>query len=206
MKKTLIAAVVGTYVLTGCAGSMTLDDGGRYDGYRTSVLALATAAQETERIRIMALARLAETSDDRTRDRVVAELSGRQGGQGPGIASALQAPAAPTHLGLEALRILGPGAIGLMGQGIGAWAQHQADQLSTQRHIANNELINSTVQTAIESNANLSGQAFGVAAGAQSVAASAISKIPTPAPVPSTTTTTVVVDVPTPRPKPDAPN
>jgi hypothetical protein len=115
MKRTLIAAaiVASTVGLTAC-GSMTLDDGGRYDGYRATVLELATAAQETERIRILALSRLAETSDDRTRDRIVSELQARPGQPVAG-AQGIAAPAAPTHLGLEALRILGPGSARVLG-------------------------------------------------------------------------------------------
>jgi hypothetical protein len=197
MKRTLIAAaiVASTVGLTAC-GSMTLDDGGRYDGYRATVLELATAAQETERIRILALSRLAETADDRTRDRIVSELQARPGQPVAG-AQGIAAPAAPTHLGLEALRILGPGAIGLIGQGIGAWAQNQADILATQRHIENNVLINNTVQGALDANTSLGQSAFGAAASAHSIAGqalgtanTALSKVPTPAePAPAEPTT-----------------
>lgn len=171
MKRTsLIALLVAAGILTGCAGSMTLDDGGRYDAYRTSVVELAAAAQETERIRINALARLAETADDRTRDRIVTELSGRAG---PTVAAAaaLKEPAAPTHLGLEALRALGPGAIGLIGQGISAWNQREQDILATQRHQANNDLINATVQGAVTSNTTLGLRGM-------DIATQAVSKLP----------------------------
>ena len=174
MKRTLIAlaVVASTLGLTAC-GSMTLDDGGRYDGYRASALELAREAQATERARIVVLGELAKTADDRTRDRIVSELASRgNGGANPGVQ--LAAPAAPTHLGLEALRALGPGAIGLIGQGIGAWSANQADILATQRHIENNTLINNTVQGAITANTSLGQSAFGVATSAHGVAGAAI--------------------------------
>jgi len=163
MKRFLTAlAVIGSLALTGCAGSMTLDDGGRYDAYRTSVVELAAAAQETERIRILALSRLAETADDRTRDRIVSELSVRTQPQAAQT-SQLAAPAAPTHLGLEALRVLGPGAIGLIGQGIAAYNQQQADIQATARHNANNALIGATVQGALSANTELGLTGMGLA-------------------------------------------
>jgi hypothetical protein len=171
MKRSLIAlAVIGSVALTGCAGSMTLDDGGRYDAYRTSVVELAAAAQETERIRILALSRLAETADDRTRDRIVSELSVRTQPQAAQSAQ-LAAPAAPTHLGLEALRVLGPGAIGLIGQGISAYNQQQADIQATARHNANNALIGATVQGALSANTELGLTGMGLAE-------QAVSKLP----------------------------
>jgi hypothetical protein len=153
MKRTLaVAAVVAaSLTLGGCLA--TLDDGGRYDGYRQSVLDLAKAHAEVEKARIQALGDIALTADARTQDRIIAELSGRSQHvpQGPQIA----APPPPTHLGLEALRILGPGAIGLIGQGIGAYAQNQADQLATERHLANNALIGGAVEQAISSSTML---------------------------------------------------
>jgi len=173
MKRTLIslAVLAGALSLTAC-GSMTMSDEGRYDKYAATSKEMAEARQETERIRILALARIAEVGDDRTRDRIVSELTA--GASPAAQAGGLAAPAAPTHLGLEALRILGPGAIGLIGQGIGAYAQNQADILATQRHIENNALINNTVQGAITSNTALGQSAFGVAASAHSVAGAAI--------------------------------
>jgi len=151
MKRTLIALACAAIALslTAC-GSMTMSDEGRYDKYAITAQALAEARQETERIRILALARIAEAGDDRTRDRIVAELTGNASGSTSNSAG-LAAPAAPTHLGLEALRILGPGAIGLIGQGIGAYAQNQADILATERHIANNALIGQSVNGALNS-------------------------------------------------------
>jgi len=161
MKRTLAvaAAVAVSLTLGGCLA--TLDDGGRYDGYRQSVLDLAKAQAEVEKARIQALGDIAFGADARTQDRIVAELSGRSqhAPQGPQIA----APPPPTHLGLEALRILGPGAVGLVAQGIGAWSSYQGDLLSTQRHIANNALISGTVQGALSANTGLGLRAYGVA-------------------------------------------
>ncbi len=154
IRKLAIALAVAASLSLAACGSMTMDDGGRYDGYRQSAVQLAIAAQETERTRIAALAQIAANGDSRTQDRIVAELSGRGAPSGsPGVQ--LQAPAAPTHLGLEALRVLGPGAIGLIGQGIGAWSQNQADILATQRSVETNSLIQSTINQALTTNTQL---------------------------------------------------
>lgn len=169
MKKTLIALAAAAVLLTGC-GSMELSDGGRYDGYRVTAKEMAEAAQETERHRIRALAAIAAAGDDRTRDRIVSELTAR-GPQGVAAVAGLQAPPPPTHLGLEALRVLGPGAIGLIGQGISAWNQQQADVQATARHNANNALIGATVQGALTSNTELGLTGMGLAE-------QAVSKLP----------------------------
>ena len=190
MKRTLIvgAALTALLTLTACE-SMNLSDGGRYDGYRQSTLDLAKEAQLTERIRLSALASIAATADDRTRDRIVSELSGQRGAVSGNPGVQLQAPSAPTNMGIEALRALGPGAIGLIGQGIGAWSANQADQLATQRNAAANALINSTVQGALSANTGIANGALGVAGGALSVAEGALAAIPAQAGTTTTPTT-----------------
>lgn len=209
MKRSLIAlAVIGSVALTGCAGSMTLDDGGRYDAYRASVVELAAAAQETERIRIMALARLADSADDRTRDRIVSELAVRTQPQAAQTAQLAQ-PAPPTHLGLEALRVLGPGAIGLIGQGIAAYNQQQADIQATARHNANNALIGATVQGALTSNTQLGITGMGLAEQAiDKLPATITVHAPAPAAAPvagAPAAAPVAAPAPAPAPAPAAP-
>lgn len=174
MNRTLavLAAATAALSLTAC-GSLELSDGGNYDGYRTTALDLAKEANITERTRILVLGELAKNGDDRTRDRVVSELAVRSTPQP--LAGNLAAPAPPTHLGLEALRILGPGAIGLIGQGIGAWAQNQADVLSTQRAMSNNELIFGTISGALDANTNLGVTGMGHTA---ELAGQAVGKLP----------------------------
>lgn len=159
MKRTLIVgvALAGLLTLTACE-SMNLSDGGRYDGYRQSTLDLAKEAQITERMRLSALASIAQGADDRTRDRIVSELSGQRGAPSGNPGVQLAAPPAPTNMGIEALRALGPGAIGLIGQGIGAWSANQADQLATQRSVETDALI----RGALDANAALASQAVGM--------------------------------------------
>lgn len=154
MKRSLIAlAAIGAALSMTACGSMTLEDNGRYSTYAEKQLALHKEAQATERARIAALQAIAAGGDDRTRDRIVNELAVRSTAQP--VAGNMVAPAAPTHLGLEALRVLGPGAIGILGQGIGAWAQNQADILATQRHQSNNALIGGVVDYSIGANTQL---------------------------------------------------
>lgn len=156
--KRLIGATILAFAalgLVGC-GSLDLKDEGRYDSYIAGTLQLATAAQQTETARIQALAAIAlNGADDRTRDRIVAELGIRSTDQGGPGSNKLAAPQAPTNMLLEGMRILGPGSLGLLSQGIAAWNQNQADILATERAIAQQQSVEGIITNAINSNTGL---------------------------------------------------
>jgi hypothetical protein len=65
------------------------------------------------------------------------------------------APQAPTNMLLEGMRILGPGSLGLLSQGIAAWNQNQADILATERAIAQQQSVEGIITNAINSNTGL---------------------------------------------------
>jgi DNA-directed RNA polymerase specialized sigma subunit len=155
MKRILavVALVASTVGLTGCLASFDLKDNGNYEQYTKTVVDLAIAAQVTEQTRISALAQIAANADARTQDRVVSELSTRTGPSpsGPQVA----APQQPTNMLLETMRILGPGSLGLVSQGIASWNQNQADQLATQRALAQQQSVQTIITETLNANTGL---------------------------------------------------
>jgi hypothetical protein len=156
MKRILMIAglVLASVGLTGCLASFDLKDDGRYTQYTNTALGLAIAAQETEKARIQALGEIAKNADARTQDRVVSELAVRTS---PAAQSpvAIQAPQAPTNMLLETMRILGPGSLGLVSQGIAAWNQNQADILATQRALSQQQSVQGIITEALNANTGL---------------------------------------------------
>lgn len=154
MKRIAIVAIAAAAALsmTACAG-LDLKDNGQYDRYTATVVNLAIAAQQTEQERIRALGAIAANADARTQDRVVSELSVR-GGPASNTPQVAQ-PQQPTNMLLEGMRILGPGSLGLLSQGIAAWNQNQADQLATQRAISQQQSVQEIITGTINSNSGL---------------------------------------------------
>lgn len=169
MKRTLMIAglVLASLGLTGCLASFDLKDNGSYSKYADTALHLALAAQQTERARFEALGEIAKNADARTQDRIVNELAVRTQPQATAQAG-LAAPQAPTNMLLETMRIMGPGSLGLVSQGIAAWNQNQADQLATQRALSQQQSLESIISNTLTHNSglglrgmDLAGQAVG---------------------------------------------